>query len=714
MASYSRLPTNLRHKTLVQLGVCKSNSKPAKPPTFHRARTFHLSEFVGEGGLVPAKELSAAINESEREHSIHPADRRIRTSTKVPAMYFVACASIFFLTGIISVYTNTRRYGDTCIGIERGQFHIVAQLTIGKQQRRIRMLVRTDVMINCDDTPPMVITKRDAVISSPSAKCDSGSNCKDIFTIRSNQKNDLMLISYKLGVQELDGYTSYNLGLDGEIYMCLGSKYLFDEQQMCWSDDLTTKPELTLNEYHETLEFNLKETSVNTPVNYTKYNFMTKLCEASKLSIIKLPDYCVDLPDEDYSCSSSNDQLEIMPIGSSNSNTMVGMTTNEVVSYSSSEKHLRLASAGSSCSADPEYGMYIALCIAANSLSNSYSCNFGVKTIPFITFSRLTLLFDSTNWTQSKMASISIAKNIALEAQPLNDDLNIDNEWTTATWPTIRLLIMVLAAAVVYIREEDSMEKNDRLFVSCIRLILDQTSMTVHSTDKTTKRVNRAIEIEDQSQILGILAILSRGVVVISLSNSWWKSGLMRVVIIQTIATLFSLVHWILTHSQYADRFKRLALGGSSAIIDVSCAIILAYSTPPIRADLDKFNTIARLLTCALIVITCPTRCFFSSACAGIIYGVESFLIALFWIIQSISIANVIVDLFAVPASIDMMRSYTGTWTAASFSIFGTLLSICGPRLTANAVAITTASVQLKTVPKKALDLDSEHGSNTK
>lgn len=714
MTSYSSLPTDLRQKTLLQLGVCKSKPSHVRAQPYHQhrsSRTFHFAAAIGEDGLNTAREWSAAVDESltpdmQTTSSVDSVKTRIRTSTNVSALYFIACTSIFFLTGIVSIYSNTHSYGNACIGIERGQFNIVAQLTIGKLQRRLRLLVRTDKMMDCDKTPSIVITKQDALMSSVTANCNSDSTCVDIINVRRGQQNDLMLVNYKFGVTALDDYVSYNLGLDGEIYMCSSHKYLFDEQQMCWIDEVNAdQTSITLTEYHETLNFKLE------PIKDGQYLFTSTLCDVSKLTIIELPEYCNGIPAADSTCPSDEDSIVINPSTSLNARQYLGMTAASMNDVSSAQTHLTFAASGSSCSSEAGYWTFLTLCLGSSSLSSASSCSTDGATLPFMVFARKTLVFDFTHPKTNghKVASISIANNIALDVQPLIDDLNINNEWTTATWPTIRLLIMILAAAVVYIRQEDSMEKNDRLFVSCIRLILHQTSMSNDSATKTNTKVSRAIEIEDQSQILGFLAIMSRGVVIISLGSSWWNSGLMRVVIIQSIATSVSLIHWLLTHSQYADRYKRLALGGSSAIIDVSCAIILAYSTPPIRADLDKFNTIARLLTCALIVITCPTRCFFSSACAGIIYGVESVFIALFWAIQSISIANVMIDLFAVPASIDMMRSYTGTWTAATFSIFGTLLSICGPRLTANAIAITNASVRLKTVEEQ---YDSDEASH--
>jgi hypothetical protein len=712
MTSYSRVPTDLRQKTLLHLGVCKVQ------PQTHRhsnrtSRTFQFTTAIGEDGSNAVRELSAVTADSQmafvpESSPVHAFTHRVRTSTRMSAFYFISCALVFFVTGLVSVYTNTRQYGRSCVGIDRGQFGIVAQLTIGKQQRRLQMLVRTDMVVDCEKQPSIVISNRDAVLHSQSAQCTSQSTCVDMITVRQGKHNALMLVSYHLGVQMLDGVTSAVLGFDGEIYMCLDSKYLFDEQQMCReggsNEDETT---FAVSTYHETLEFNLE---VNSRGNY---NFMSTVCDVSELTLIDLPNYCTDPLLVDDTCSSVKDKVTIMPGHTTSPATMTAMSTNDISNSEFSMDHLNYASAGSSCSAESGYGTFMALCLAASSTNSMYSCHVGGKTLPFMLFARKTLVFDFLDArANGNVSSVLISNNIALETQPLKDDLNLDNEWTTATWPAIRLLIMILAAAVVYIRQEDSMEQNDRLVVSCVRLILHQTSLSIQSASNTEKRVSRVIEIEDQSQILGFLAVLSRAVVVISLSNSWWKSGFVRVVLIQSVATSLSFIHWLLTHSHYADRIKRLALGGSSAIIDVSSAILLAYSTPPIRADLDKFNTIARLLTCALIVLTCPTRCFFSSACAGIIYGVESRLIAVFWAIQSISVANVIVDFFAVPAAIDMMRSYTGAWTAGAFCIFGTLLSICGPRLTANAIAIANASVKMKLVQEQS-DSDSDNDNST-
>lgn len=710
--------SNLRLKTLLRIGALKPTGKQLTtvstvstvstiPPTFEFPSVEYMKENTSKKML--------------------PNDRLLRSNTNVAALYFLTCALAFFATGILCVYTSNHQYGTSCVGIERGQFNVVAQITIGKQQRRIKLLVRSDMVIDCDLKPAVVITKQDVVTSSDSATCDSSSTCIDIVTIRSHQKNKMKLLKYKLGVSHLHDLISYSAGLDGELYMCLGSRYAFDERQMCWDDALQVGTGgIPLDHFRESLELKLVGQETN-----GKYNFVTSTCALKQLKSVKTPSFCepetpntsdtldtlqteggehdvvgaCDLKDE----STTVDFLHPQTLDAKRS---LGMTSTAIAQYSKSSEHMQYAYGGSLCSGEEGYGLYTSLCVANIALSSDYGCNFQRRIYPSMNLARVNILFDFRKSERANpLATVSFSYNIALDVQSIPGDLNVENDWTTMTWPTIRLLIMVLAAAVVYIRQEDSMEKNDRLFVNCIRMIVHEKNNHDHRDHSNDQSLERTIQIEEQSRVLGLLAIVSRCVVLIALGNSLWKTGLPRVVVIQSIASCTSFIHWTLTHSHYATPVKQLALGGSSAIIDVSSAIILAYSTPPIRADVDTFNTIARLLTCALIVITCPTRCFFSSACAGIIYGPESWIIHVFWIIQAVSIAILVVDLFAIPASIDMMRSYSGTWDAAAFSIFGTLLSICGPRLTSNAIAISNASNTLHNTPEPSSD--TEDSKNT-
>lgn len=645
------------------------------------------------------------------------------SSTSISAWLFLTCAVIFAFVGVLSAYTNNQNFGQRCIVIEREQHKVVAQILLGQSHRRLRVLVRMDTTIDCDTQPSLVITDQSSVSLSESASCEN-SLCTDLIAVRYKRFTEFAWIQYAYGVSGLSNSLSYSLGLDGELKMCRGFNYMIDEQQMCWEDqtDVTHSEEsaIEFDQYHETLELQIQ------PNEGGDSSFMTTMCAVSQLSVLDTSNYCKSILEDTSACSST--LVNFIPYTSFTTSTFTGLKSDDL--ETSMKKtvqlmHVQAAISGRECDESEHWGTYTSICQGSNSLNSFYQCNVGTPMVAMMMISRLTLGFSFP--LQSNVATVRLATNHALSTHSLPGDINTDDNWTNLAWPIIRLLIMILAAAVVYIRQEDSLESNDKMFIGCIRLVtmhqhqqkpkkasasgIDQSSVRRSASLSTTQKDTSSnkeskqdasasekelLDLEDQSQLLGILAIMARAMVLTALGRPLWKSGVSRVVITQVVATSCSFIHWCITHSKTANNRRKLALGGSSAIIDVSSAILVAFSTPPIRADMGTFNTIARLLTAMLITITGPTRCFFSSACAGLIYGVESVVTASFWYIQAATIAVTVVDLFAVPAAIDMMRSSRGTWSSSSFIIFSILLSICGPRLTANAIAIHRESTKLK------------------
>ena len=80
-------------------------------------------------------------------------------------------------------------------------------------------------------------------------------------------------------------------------------------------------------------------------------------------------------------------------------------------------------------------------------------------------------------------------------------------------------------------------------------------------------------------------------------------------------AFLNGISDWVMLANHNGSVVRRLSLGGSIALIDVSNAILMVFSRPPLRVDSDLFYALARLLTVTLVMITAPARCFFSSGC---------------------------------------------------------------------------------------------------
>jgi len=682
----------------VQATTFSINTPQVKPIT--RAYThLNVSSVIGSHN----ESLHSLDHAMEQAKNAVASTRRLRPNTKISALLFFICALGFVIFGAIAVATAEISSNVFCLATERAYHNIVAHVMVGSQLRRLRLLVRVDMVVECDNTaqPSMLLFDQHSITSSASARCQDNL-CFDAVSVRMGGKSEVMAAAFFYGANRAQDYVSYNLELDGELYLCRGYDYTFDDREMCWDEhDSTGSNSVDTNEV--TLEMMPTTSS-------TMKALQTKRCNLMNAPLLNTPIATAGICgpedpilDESYDCSSASDVVIWSPSFSYRMVSIVGLSEQNLYELMSDstrlDSHLTVAMLGRDCaqsSNDPivkaAWDMFDTLCTAASIVDSSSGCNRNGFVLPYSVISRLSFVYKIP--PRGEYLRVRLKNNEALRSQAMPGAFQVEQGWSNATWPSVRLLIMILAAAVVYIRQEEAMEKNDRLFVGCIRMVMHSRASDT-SNIKNAKRVADALSIERQSGVLGLIAVFARIVVTCALARVMWHARLYRVVILQLACSIASLVHWIVIHSYAGTIVRQMSLGGSSAIIDITAATLLAYSTPPVRADVDDFNTIARLLTSMLIAITCPTRCFFSSACAGIVLGAESVFGACFWFLQSITIAFSIVDLFALPTAIDMMRSIPGEARWAAFAIFALTASICGPRLTANAIAISKAAEDL-------------------
>lgn len=154
----------------------------------------------------------------------------------------------------------------------------------------------------------------------------------------------------------------------------------------------------------------------------------------------------------------------------------------------------------------------------------------------------------------------------------------------------------------------------------------------------------------------------------------------------------------------------RPTLGGSSAIVDASCAVLSAYSTAPIQGNESGFDAVARVLTMVFIAFACIGRCFLSSACAGVLVRrswtlegsfsttawirAASFIIgtasAAFWVFQLVVLATTTTRVVVLPFAVDLMRARTGEFGRYALTVFLGFTLLSGPRIVANAVRIAS------------------------
>lgn len=267
----------------------------------------------------------------------------------------------------------------------------------------------------------------------------------------------------------------------------------------------------------------------------------------------------------------------------------------------------------------------------------------------------------------------------------------------------LKLFCIVLAAAIAWARREDETDRTDAVFARCMALFARPEDV-------------QPFDFDIQTMSLGLISAVVRVAIAGSMFEALRADRLFRVGVSEVVLGSLSLVHWFVLYAAelvpaldwIKQRHLRPALGGSSALVDICCATMVAFSSPPLRVDVVTFDVVARLLTGVLIAITCLSRCLLSAACAGAFvargaalplpWALGSALMAGgFWVLQSASVAIVLCDLLAVPAAMDATRLSTGERSLTALVLFLAVSLFGAPRLTANAALLAE---RLKSAPK--------------
>ena len=138
------------------------------------------------------------------------------------------------------------------------------------------------------------------------------------------------------------------------------------------------------------------------------------------------------------------------------------------------------------------------------------------------------------------------------------------------------------------------------------------------------------------------------------------------------------------------------------SIIDVTCAVLMLFSSAPIlNNDSGKFDAIGRLLIAVLVSIGAITRSCFSAAMTACLASsarnndstlvqYQCVLVAAtgLWVLQAVATSGLICVQFVSPAAVSMVRSQTGDTTSVKFAIYLGLLCTALPTFTKTALRV--------------------------
>ena len=253
--------------------------------------------------------------------------------------------------------------------------------------------------------------------------------------------------------------------------------------------------------------------------------------------------------------------------------------------------------------------------------------------------------------------------------------------YSEGLWLAIgRLVIMLLTAAVVFVRGSQNASSSRYMFSHVLDTILCRDLRSKSPINLRWAMQHNMSEIVVDASITAV-ALLSRILVFAYSVQPLISDQLTHVVVFEAIGIVVSSVHFALRYVvlkwDLAHEAPLTKLGGPMSICDVASAVLLAFSeTPLLSNDEGRFPAVGRLLIGILTSISVLTRCFFAAPMCAVLAntvtndkvayadlkGYQTVLVtgAILWAVQgAVACAN-LCAVFIGPATYALVRSTVG------------------------------------------------------
>lgn len=614
----------------------------------------------------------------------------------LPSNAFVASYVVLLLAGVLCTWMPPSATSTIdgmlipndarCLRASRHADYVSVELNIGSPGRRIQVLVRFDKVVSSTEEALRVFESK--ILESKSIKCSGvDSNCTDVVMTTDVQQS----IGFKRVVSRF-GYTAeavetsiakIRIGMEGELSMVRGHEYWLTSSHLCFQktkevidSTISSSDSLVLGSVVDGLL--IVQDSELAKVKALKYSFARQatvdfLCELNDIHFLPV--------------LSNVDQLYL--------------SISDYSFYTSEPDAIRLrrnmVEVGQVCASKlpnekygSDYELYILDCGAAGTCASNPS-------IPYRRISTLDMYIHID--ASGKFVARFQADTVLTTLPGLSDSTE------AITLAVAKLILIIVAASLVWVRADRATSKPEWLIKHCLKSV---NCEAIPEKDQTS------ISIAEDA-LMGLFCILAR------FSIAFWRYEQLsedsqgRSCILEIGASGLSLVHWIARYfiispsifdmmSGVKDANGPLTrLGGSSAILDVTGSVLLAFSEPPtLVSTLSRFEPTARILISMLVVMVAIPRCLFSISCCTLLY--ESgrsgktdtsnvymnilLLSSLFWLFQLVTMVTTLSDLIVTPFSISITRSTVGYTFWIRLCLFLGALNVGIPRLLSSVIKL--------------------------
>jgi len=573
---------------------------------------------------------------------------------------------------------------SSCYRVKRKANYITVEYAMGSPTRRVQVLLRLDKVMGADERSVRIFTER--VMESKTFQCDANNaTCHDTLLLtRGNANADIerFVLEFDYTNPTVEHYTpgaiAKALGLAGEMYGAAGYRYYLSSTHLCVSRDEGAAVADTVG-------------ALETRVDSHGY-LQTNATAIASVSEELLGHSALYTSYHASECIGLLDTVAVMPLAAASESSYLALSDTNLYETEPEQISLRrrLVELGQTCAStlpfyERSYSLYDIDC------SNAYAT---CRTTPSLPFRRMSTLQMRAHYLlDGSKAYFWFATDPTLQSLPGLAD-SYDAIWLSI----IKLGLIVLAAAVMWVRSDRVTSSSHWLYRHCIQV--------ANCVPFASPSLKNSSVIEDA--FLGLTAIVARYSVAIWRLGGLSADSQSRCVIFELGASVVSLCNWVIRYwviepglpdligTKSDGRGPLTRLGGSMAIADASSAVLLAFAEPPLLLSaISRFDNTARLLTGLLISLVVLHRCLFACCCNAIILEAHDvgrlvssqtyrgllYFALISWVYQTITLAVGLVDLVVTPMAYGIGRGVIGNDGAIVVALFMALVNSSLPRL---------------------------------
>jgi hypothetical protein len=542
-----------------------------------------------------------------------------------------------------------------CYRASRLEHHVVVHLPLGDT------IVNTLLLFETTEDHSVRLFSH-SIGASSTISCtygDAESICRDKTIVDTHQGSKYGVLEFRLNSHRLEMFTpstAYYLGLDGDLRLHMNTTYWISESLFCWEP--ATLPPPTVEDPH-------------VPLNVVGNELFASVADFAGIEALEAS------PNHMFreECNNNNDSIWLFPHPAARESNWLGLVdANDRLDLSSAalERRRIIVEVGQTCSDQ------LALAkVGATLTSLSLDCaGASCTTLPSLPLRRLAnyeLVLSLSN-TSAHM----LVQNTALDIQSLQ------SEEEQLGWGVARLFLIIITSSILYIRAGSP--STDTLQILLVHIDGYKRSRGEKVPEREVDTTHTV-----SSAFVGLASLALRAAVLTWRLPPLWRDDFTRLVMAQVVSTLVSFGLWTarLVRASY-DNTKAVTMmfGGSTAVLDLLLAVIIAYSGPPLLTSNPSFDATARLLVTLILTSVSVPRVVvgitattiesihtLSPAVGGGLHGAAVLGAATGWVVQALCLATTIGDAFSFPFARQVTRATAED--SGAITLFFALAAVC-------------------------------------